>query len=124
MHARLTGPAGILTAMALGRHHQHLRKRMYKNLEPFPHPRFWIRFLDRTVFVVGFLSPAFTFPQLYEIYIIGNATGVSVLTWTAYAFFDIPWIVYGVVHRERAIIFAYTLWLVVNILVAVGALLY
>lgn len=110
--------------MALGRHHLHLRKRLYKNLEPFPHPQFWLRFLDRLIFVVGFLGPAFTIPQIWEIFVVGNAAGVSSLTWGAYAVMDIPWILYGIMHRETAITFTYSLWLFTNVLVAIGALAY
>lgn len=110
--------------MTLGRHHQHLRRRLYKNLEPYPHPKFWTRLLDRLIFVVGFASPAFTLPQLYQIYVLHNAAGVSSLTWGAYAFFDIPWILYGLVHKEAPITFTYTLWLFANALVAIGALVF
>lgn len=80
--------------------------------------------LDRLVFVIGFVSPFFTFPQLYSIYILHQVSGVSVVSWGAFAVFDIPWILYGFVHKERPIIFAYTLWLTVNTLVCIGALLY
>lgn len=97
---------------------------MYKNLEPFPHPRFWIRTLDKAVFIAGFLAAAFTFPQLYNIYVLHETEGVSALSWGAYAFFNTIWILYGLVHKERAITFTYTLWLIVNSLVAIGALIY
>lgn len=110
--------------MTLVRHHQSLRRRMYKNLEPFPHPAALKRFLDHIIFVVGFLGPAFTIPQLWLIYVDHNAAGVSVLSWGAYAAFNVVWILYGLVHKERAITFTYTLWLIVNSLVAIGALIY
>lgn len=110
--------------MSIGRHHQSLRRRLYKNLEPYPHPKRLTRMLDRLVFAVGFISPMFTLPQLYVIYAGHTAAGVSPLTWGAYALFDIPWIVYGFVHKERPIVFAYTLWLTVNTLVCVGALVF
>ena len=110
--------------MTLVRHHQSLRRRMYKNLEPFPHPTALKRFLDRIIFVVGFLGPAFTIPQLWLIYGLHETAGVSVLSWGSYAAFNIVWILYGIVHKENAITFTYTLWFIVNSLVAVGALLY
>ena len=97
---------------------------MYRNLEPFPHPATLKRFLDRIIFVVGFLGPAFTIPQLWLIYVDHVADGVSVLSWASYALFNVVWILYGIVHKENAITFTYTLWLVVNSLVAVGALVY
>lgn len=110
--------------MSIGRHHQSLRRRLYKNLEPYPHPQALKRLLDRIVFAVGFISPLCTLPQLYTIYVGGHAEGVSALTWGAYALFDVPWIAYGVVHKERPIIFAYSMWLIVNMLVAAGAVIF
>lgn len=107
-----------------GLHHRHLRKRIYVNLEKYPHPDFFKRALDVMVYVVGFLGPAFTIPQIWGIYAGANASGVSALTWGAYALFDIVWIVYGIVHKERIITFTYVLWLIMNGVVAVGALIY
>ncbi len=107
-----------------GEHHSHIRKRLYKNSEPFPHPRLWVRILDRVVYVAGFLGPAMTMPQLYLIYGTGDASGVSSLSWGAYMILNVPWILYGVVHKERVITFTYTLWFFVNGAVAFGALWY
>ena len=107
-----------------GIHHAHVRKRLYVNLEPFPHPDFLKRFLDRIIYVVGFLGPAFTIPQVYDIYAFRDATSVSVLSWSAFALLDVVWIVYGIVHKERVITFTYTLWLIANMAVAIGAMVY
>jgi hypothetical protein len=38
--------------------------------------------------------------------------------------FDIVWIAYGIVHREKLIVFTYCLWVVMNGLVALGAIVY
>ena len=105
-------------------HHPHVRKRMYVNLEPFPHPDLFKRALDTLVYVAGFLGPAFTVPQIYEIFAYKSAANVSALSWAAFALLDIVWIVYGFAHRERVIIFTYTLWLIANAAVAAGALIY
>lgn len=110
--------------MSLAQHHQRVRRRLYKNLEPYPHPSPAVRFLDRIIFVVGFLGPAFTIPQIWQIYGTGHAAGVSALTWSGYAAFNIVWIIYGLVHRERAITFTYSLWLIANTTVALGAIIF
>lgn len=110
--------------MRSGLHHPHVRKRIYTNLEKYPHPNYLVRTLDVTVYAVGILGPILTLPQIYLIYIGHQAAGVSVISWAAYAAFDVPWVLYGIVHRERVIVASYTLWFVVNTAVAVGAMLY
>lgn len=110
--------------MGIGTHHRHLRTRIYRTLEQYPHPSVWVRLLDRVVFIAGFVGPVMTLPQLHTIFVLHEISGISALTWGAYAILDIPWIVYGFVHKERVIIFAYTLWFVVNGLVVLGVMLY
>ena len=106
------------------RHHLHLRKSVYNNLEPYPHPNPQKRFLDRLIFVVGALNPLFTLPQIYKIYSSHAAAGVSAVSWSAYFIFSIVWFIYGIVHKEKAIMFTYALWIIMNALVALGAIIY
>lgn len=80
--------------------------------------------LDRTIYVVGIIGPLFTIPQLVKIYYFQNASGVSAISWGAYTLLDLPWILYGVVHKERPITLTYILWFFFNGAVFVGALLY
>ena len=87
-----------------GLHHLHVRKRFYKNLEPFPAKSFWKRLLDRAVLAAGVAGPIMTIPQVLDIFLSQNAAGVSVISWSSYALFDIIWIIYGFVHREMPII--------------------
>lgn len=107
-----------------GLHHVHLRKRAIKELEPFPARSFWLRVLDRVVLTAGVIGPLTTIPQIYKIYTTHDASGVSLLTWLLPAILDIPWIVYGFAHGERPIVITYTLWLVANLVVALGVVLY
>lgn len=102
----------------------HLRKRKAHGLEPFPAKHPWLRLLDRVVLTVGVIGPLTSVPQILKIFILQDASGVSVLSWGIPALLDIPWIVYGIVHRERPIAISYTLWLLSNVLVVTGALMY
>ena len=104
--------------------HLHLRKRTSKGLEPYPARSSWKRFLDTMVYGIGIIGPVMTIPQILLIYVGRNATGVAPESWLMWALFDIPWIVYGFVHRERPIVMTYTLWFICNAVVFVGALLY
>lgn len=72
----------------------------------------------------GILGPLITLPQIFKIFALQDATGVSLLTWGMYLVLDIPWIVYGVVHRSRPILITYVLWLIMNALVCTGIVLY
>ena len=83
-----------------------------------------LRMLDRVIYAVGVIGPLFTIPQLVKIYYLQDASGVSALSWGAYALSDIPWILYGMAHREGPITFTYSLWLVFNTLVFVGTIIY
>ena len=107
-----------------GQHHIHRRKRCHKMLEAYPHKNKWVRFLDRFLLFVAVIGPLMTFPQILKIYVGQNAAGISIWTWSFYALIDIPWIIYGFVHKEKPIVIAYFLWLVTNLIVLVGALIY
>ncbi len=104
--------------------HIHLRKRVSKSLEPYPARTPWKRLLDKVIYLVGILGPAMTLPQVILIYVGQDASGVSPITWFGWAIFDIPWILYGMAHRERPITVTYSLWFATNLIVAVGALIY
>lgn len=101
-------------------HHLHIRKRR----EPYPARKYWLRLLDGVVYVVGILGPLATIPQIVQIYYFHNASGVSALSWSIYALFDIPFIIYATVHKERPLMICYWLWLFFNSAVAIGAILY
>ena len=105
-------------------HHLHKRKRVHEKLEKFPHPHKGIKFLDEFLLLIAAISPLSTVPQIIKIYSTKNAIGVSKLTFSFFAFFDIPWIIYGVVHKEKPIIIAYSLWLVANLTIVAGTLIY
>ena len=104
--------------------HLHLRKRMSRALEPYPATTWWKRWLDRVVLAVGILGPVMSIPQIWLIYIGQDATGVSPISWFAWSLFNVPWILYGLVHREPPIITTYTLWFFCNMLIGFGAILY
>ncbi len=76
------------------------------------------------VYTGGIVGPLFTIPQIWQIYSTQSAGDIAPLSWLMWTIFDIPWILYGIVHREPPIVVTYTLWAVFNLLVFVGALLY
>lgn len=108
--------------MSIALHHQNLRKRVYKNLEQYPSPNPGKRFLDKFIFVIGALGPLAAIPQAYSIFSQHTSAGVSLFTWFAYFLFAIVWLIYGIVHKEKILIFTYILWVVMDSIIVLGIL--
>lgn len=81
-------------------------------------------FLDKVTFVVGIIGPFTVLPQIYTIFSTQNAHGVSLMTWLLMFVVMLPWIFYGIAHRDKTIISSFILWEVVNATVVAGVLLY
>jgi uncharacterized protein with PQ loop repeat len=110
--------------MGAGLHHLHKRKRIHKKMEQYPHPQAWIRFLDNLLLVIAVIGPMSNIPQILQIFISKTSAGVSTLTFCLLAVFNIPWIIYGIVHKEKPIITAYILWFTTNVIIITGTLIY
>lgn len=104
--------------------HLHLRKRITKNLEPYPARTPWKRLLDRVVLAAGVIGPALSLPQIIIIYTNKDASDISAVSWFGWAGLNIVWILYGIAHREPPIVMTYLFWFVINLTVAFGAVLY
>lgn len=81
-----------------------------------------IYLLDRATLIAGIIGPVMTIPQLYQIYFFHSAAGVSVISWMAFGILDIPFLIYGIVHKDKPIVITYILWMVANFGVAIGAI--
>ncbi len=111
-------------ANTLGLLHFLLRKRFYKKLGRYPSRDKVKKFVDGLICLVGILGPILTIPQLTKIWIEKNASGVSLISWSAYLIFAVVWLVYGVVHREKTIVSMYTIWIFIDALIVAGIVLY
>ena len=106
-----------------GRFHLHKKQRTHKGAA-FHDPDTFKRIVDRTCLVFSVLMPLTTVPQIYLIYSEKHATGVSLLMWIFYCIGVIPFLVYGIVHKERQLIILNTLWMIAQIIMIIGILLY
>lgn len=101
--------------------HIHKRKRkIQKNLEPYPSKKKYIRILDKIIDVVSVAAPLTIFPQIYNIWIEKNVDGVSLLTWTLFLIFAIPLFTYSLVHKEKKLMLMYFLFVIADALVVAG----
>ena len=107
-----------------GLHDFHLRKRTHLLKQRFPHPSRWHRFVDDSIWVFGLLGPLLSVPQAWIIWSNKAAGDVSLISWLSFTVGSIFWLFYGFLHKEKPIIVTYCLFLVVNLFVVVGIVLY
>ena len=105
-------------------HHIHKRKRVHEKLQKYPHPNKWVRFLDNFLLVFAVVGPASLLPQIIKIFSLKAVGGVSLITYCLWALGAIPWVIYGVVHKAKPIIIAYSLWFLSYLIVLFGILIY
>ncbi|MAG60705.1 hypothetical protein CL619_02855 [archaeon] len=110
--------------MDSGLHHQHLRKRIHLKKQKYPHPNKYKAFMDKIIFGVGVAGPIMTIPQLWQIWYYQNATGVSFISWFAYLLIGIIWLIYGIMHQEWPIIVTYIAWIIIEIPLVIGIILF
>ena len=105
-------------------HHFHKRKRIHKKLEEYPSPNKWISLIDNLTYFVAIFGPIMTIPQVTKIWIDKNATGVSIISWVSYLIAAVFWLIYGIAHKEKPIIFANIIWIFLEILIITGTFIY
>lgn len=107
-----------------GFHHQNLRKRIHQKYEKYPHPDKFKRFMDKFIFFIAIIGPIMTIPQILKIFVNQTAAGVSLISWSTYIFIGSGWLIYGIIHKEKSIIFANIAWIIVQIFVIAGILIH
>ena len=107
-----------------GLHHIHLRKRIHQQYQPYPHPNKWIHLLYKSLIFLAVIGPLTTFPQLYDIFWKKNVLGLSFWTWFSYTLLSLPWLIYGLVHKDKPIFISSLLWFMIQGVVAWGIYLY
>ncbi len=105
-------------------YHLFFRKQIDLKLEPYPHPIKWKAFLDNIIIWVSVIGPFSTIPQVVEIWLGKNATGVSTTSWLLYIVLAMVWLFYGIVHKVKPIIINSFLWILMEALIVAGAIIY
>lgn len=79
--------------------------------------------LDTITYVVGFLTPIFTLPQMYTVLIRDETAGVSLATWSFYLLSSTLFAVFGIKHKEKLLIITYVPFVIIEALIVIGLLL-
>ena len=94
-----------------------------RRIHPVRYPIRWKKWFDRAMYIGGVTGPAMVVPQIYEVWIKKSIEGVSLASWSLFAVSAVIWTAYGLVHRERVIVFTNALFVIVDLLVVAGILL-
>lgn len=74
--------------------------------------------------VAALLQPLITIPQIYQIYTNQSAIDVSLLTWLGYLMFGVTFLVYGAVFKLKPIFYGQIVWVIMQIIMVVGIIIY
>ena len=80
--------------------------------------------LDRTIYIASFAGPMTGLPQIYSIFSSQSAAGVSILSWVLGLCFSIIWITYALFYKLKPILVAQSLWIMIDIVIIVGIMMY
>lgn len=106
------------------RHHQRLRKSAI-GLDARALKTTRLKYvMDHLVYLAGFLIPIMTIPQLATLYIHHDGQSLSTITWGSYFIGSCFWFFYGLVHKERPIMFINFVTAVIQGIIVVGIFLY
>ena len=78
---------------------------------------------DKFVLFLAVVEPLTTIPQIYQVWIKGQTAGVSALTWALYCLVEMIWLIYGIKKKDKAVIAASLAWGIVELVVAIGAVI-
>ena len=81
-------------------------------------------FLYRLTLIAAVAQPLATIPQAYQLYTTHDASGLSLATWIGYTFFGSIFLAYGLKYQLLPIILAQSFWLVLQLSIVTGILLF
>lgn len=82
------------------------------------------KFVDRLTYLVAAIEPIVTLPQVYLIFRDKTAEGIAISSWIGYQVFTLVWLWYGIVHKEKVIIYYQLAWFVLQTIIIIGGLMY
>jgi len=84
----------------------------------------YIPIADRLTYSAAFIEAVIVLPQVYRIFSTKSADDISLLTWTGFQILNGVWLFYGIVHRNKVIMFYTLSYGTVQMFVIIGGLMY
>ena len=80
--------------------------------------------IERVLRILSVLTMLMTVPQVLTIWVGGNASGVSLISWISYLLSACLWFVYGLRKRDKTIYLACIGWIVLDAAVVIGVIVH
>lgn len=80
--------------------------------------------IDKICYFASVFMPATAIPQIHQLYTTRDADSLSLLMWVLYLVGVIPFLLFGILHKEKQLVVLNVLWLIVTIVIIVGILLF
>ncbi len=80
--------------------------------------------LDILIYPIAIGAPLAMLPQVINLYATRDASSLVLITWLLFGCFNLIWILYGWVHKERPILLTNTMLAFLNFSIVFGILLY
>ena len=80
--------------------------------------------VDRAMSVAAIAHPLMAVPQVIMIYTTQEVAGLSMFMWVAWLFLGVIFLAYGLAHTLKPYIVMQVLWVIIDLLVIAGILLY
>ncbi len=80
--------------------------------------------IDRVMLAVSVINPLTALPQIIQIYTTKDVSGISVASWVLFAITSAIFLIYGILHKIKPIIITNLLWLVMDVAIIVGVMMY
>lgn len=78
----------------------------------------------KLVYIFGLATPLFMIPQAVAIFFNKNAANISLVMWSFFLLADVVWIIYGVHHKIRPLVYSHALYFIVESVIIAGIVLY
>lgn len=82
------------------------------------------RILDKAILAAAIIEPLMTIPQAWDIFRDHTAIGVSLSTWIGYEALTVIWLWYGFVHKDKMVLIYQGLFMIIQTIVIIGAIMY
>ncbi len=80
--------------------------------------------IDWLMWVAGLVGPISTLPQVYVIYTNESAVDISLLSWLLYSATTVVFLLYSIIHKLKPLIINSILWMLADVAVIAGILIY
>ncbi|MDD2823157.1 MAG: SemiSWEET family transporter [Candidatus Daviesbacteria bacterium] len=108
--------------MNIGFHHL-LNKYKYQGKDLVIKNALFTSFINKGVYCVSFLGILIVLPQTLNIWVGKNTSGVSLITWSGFLVGSLFWLFYGIIHKEKPIIFTNLAGILMNLSIIFGLIL-